>query len=149
MKFVKRGSIPAALQTIVYRCRDPIPRSRTTVLGLIGRHDRVAITGPSNAGKTTLSNEVTDRPVIHLDDLRPTRRPHALSAIEAASGLKRYVLEGCAVVDCLARGLEPDLVVWLDEPLIPPGRIQRKWGEDLEARFRAWERCLTKTARGA
>ena len=109
----------------------------TTFPKLAEQHDRIVITGPPNSGKTTLSGLVSDRPVIHMDDLVPIRRQVELG-LEGVGRLERYVLEGCGVPDCLALGLEPDLVVWLDEPFIAPGRLQRRFGERVAAKFWAW-----------
>ena len=88
-------------------------------------YDRIVIAGPPKSGKTTLSHQVNDRPVIHADDfvrMPWSEQPDAV--IEAVAGKPRWCAEGIAAHRALARGLSPDVVVYLAEPKVPLGRGQ-------------------------
>lgn len=70
----------------------------TILVKLIAEHNRVAIVGGPRTGKTTLSEAVKDRPVIHTDDWIEEpweKQPHIL--IDQTKGLDRYLVEGVQV----------------------------------------------------
>lgn len=83
----------------------------------LAKYPRIAIAGGPKVGKTTLSQQVADRPVIHTDDWieAPWEDvPHIV--IAACKDKPRYVVEGVQVPRALRKGLEVDAVVWLDQP---------------------------------
>lgn len=83
---------------------------------LLSRYDRIVIAGGPNTGKTTLCASITDRPVLHTDELIGAVPwadvPETL--IEIADSEPRYVLEGVQAARALRKGLRPQVVVYLN-----------------------------------
>ncbi len=90
---------------------------------ILKKYDRVAICGVVNGGKTTLSRLVRDRPVIHTDSFMNVTWEDAPNKIfemvvrSIEHDDKKFVVEGIQVPRTLRKGLEVDVVLWLNVPL--------------------------------
>ncbi len=89
---------------------------------ILKKYPRVAIAGGPKAGKTTLSETVTDRPVIHSDSYMKLEWSEGsrqmAEDVNAISG--PVVVEGVSVPRSLRKHMQVDVVVWLrgaHEPL--------------------------------
>lgn len=82
------------------------------------KYDRIAITGGPLTGKTTLALSMPiNRPLIHTDIFLPLAwKEQPLACVSAVKGLPRFVIEGVQVPRALRKGMEVDVVVWLDTP---------------------------------
>lgn len=92
---------------------------------VLAKYPRIAIAGGPRTGKTTLSNRVTDRRVVHTDDFIPMFKGRQ----DGWSELSRYVcalvnehegpilIEGVRTPHALRKGMIVDAVIWLDKPL--------------------------------
>jgi hypothetical protein len=80
------------------------------------RMPRVAIAGGPRTGKTTLSQRVTGRTVLHTDDLIGKFEWSQLSEeiVRQCASLGGFAVEGVRVAHALRKGLEVDAVVWLE-----------------------------------
>lgn len=93
-------------------------------------YDRIAIVGGPKTGKTTLCEQVADRPVFHTDDLRSIAWADVPLAVIAAIGENpRFVVEGVQVARVLRKGLEVDLVLFLSKP-----KVERTAGQESMAK---------------
>ena len=92
---------------------------------VLGSYARVAIVGGPRTGKTTLSLEVTDRPVFHTDDTKglPWSDQPAIW-LERVGTEPRFLIEGVQVARCLRKGLQVDAIVYLSVPYraLTPGQ---------------------------
>ncbi len=87
-----------------------------TLPALLARYQRIAITGAPKAGKTTLVQQVTDRPVVHGDDHMGegwSGSSERLAAVVNAI-VGPVVVEGVQVPRALRKGMRVDCVVWLE-----------------------------------
>lgn len=102
---------------------------------------RVAICGPSKAGKTTLAAKVHDgRDVVHTDDfigLLPETGGGAILA-ESLADKPTFLLEGVKVANALRAGLAVDAVIWLDRPHIPHTDGQARQAAGIRTVFGEW-----------
>lgn len=81
---------------------------------------KIVILGASKTGKTTLSSEITDRPVIHTDQfLRYTFDDVPFKIIESVKGLDSYCVEGIQCARALRKGLAADVVIVLKKAMVP------------------------------
>lgn len=93
---------------------------------MLKAHARVAVVGAPKTGKTTLTAQVTDRPVIHADDLIPLGWSEASAELaqkcNAIAG--PMCVEGVSVPRALRKGLRVDAVLLLSQPFTPhtPGQ---------------------------
>lgn len=96
---------------------------------VLKKYDRVAIVGPPRCGKTTLAKRVKDRPVFWSDDYKEYDWSEASRRIaEDLNALPRFVAEGVAMVRAVRKGLRVDVMLLLDEPLVPQNRGQQVMG---------------------
>jgi len=106
-------------------------------------YKRVAIAGGPKVGKTWLSAGVTDRPVIHTDDVMGEQWENVpFVCIQRAKGLESFVIEGVQVPRCLRKGMVVDAVIWLSRP-----KAQRTPGQEAMAKavasvFEDWRRSF-------
>jgi hypothetical protein len=108
---------------------------------LLAQYPRIAIAGAPRTGKTSLTNQVSDRPVIHTDDWmeRPWEDVPALVAA-ACAGLEAFVLEGVRAPDALRKGgVEVDAVVWLSKPKVEQTPVQRSMGIGVHTVLAQWK----------
>jgi len=89
------------------------------------------LAGGTGTGKTTLSQVITDRAVIHTDDWAPAskRRPagkhwrpgmtweNTPAVIVAATPPSPVIIEGARGVGLMRAGIDVDCFVWLDSPV--------------------------------
>ena len=102
----------------------PLPSTRYELdrafADLLAHHDRIAIVGGPNTGKSTLCHLVDDRPVfasgLLIDQVTWAEAPHALVAV--AISLDRFVIEGVQTARALRKGMPVDYIVWLHKPRI-------------------------------
>ena len=85
---------------------------------LRAKHDRIAIIGGPNTGKTTLSRLAMDRFILHtdvfIDKVEFKQVPFAV--IATVLPLDRFVVEGFQVARSLRKGMAVDCIVWLTKP---------------------------------
>jgi KaiC/GvpD/RAD55 family RecA-like ATPase len=107
---------------------------------VLNTYARVAITGGPLTGKTTLSNRVTDRPVIHTDDFivlgwsRDSQ--HVMEFANETPG--PLIVEGVAVPRALRKGMNVDAVIWLDKRMGEYQRGQATMAAGVLTVFREW-----------
>ena len=80
-------------------------------------HKRIAVVGGPLTGKTTVSREVTDRPVLSTDDTMDADwadQPEI--AKRRVEGMDAFVLEGVQAARALRKGLEVDAIVVMETP---------------------------------
>lgn len=124
----------------------PLADRAATLRELLGRFDRIAITGAPRTGKSYLSAEVTDRPVIHTDDFIAEGWENAPAAIvEKSRKYGRFVIEGVSVPRALRGakdgskpGMTVDAIVWLDNAMAPQTPKQRALGDGVKTVFAGW-----------
>lgn len=101
--------------------------------------DRVAITGQSASGKTTLAMNMVDRPMFHTDDYRDMpwgNQPVEL--IKAIGDLDKFVIEGVTVPRLLKRGLQIDLLIILTKPNYVLTKNEEKLWKNMQPSLRRW-----------
>ena len=97
---------------------------RETVPVIIERYDRVALVGGPNSGKTTATQSVRGRPVIHATKFHGMGWKNQPGLIRAeVKNQSRFVVEGVQVARALRKGLKVDAAIWMN-PI--PGRQSRK-----------------------
>lgn len=115
-------------------------RGRDRLTEILRTHKRVAIVGGPKTGKTTLSQGVTDRPVLHTDDnmAQPWEdQPHII--IAQADGKESFVVEGVQAGRALRKGLEVDAVVVLNQPKVTRTEGQERMAKGCDKILRDWE----------
>ena len=97
---------------------------------LLAQYPRILIAGPPRTGKTTLTRQVSDRPVVHTDDWMHHDWADVPALVaEACAGLEAFVLEGVRGPDALRNGgVMVDCVVWLSKPKVQQTVVQRGMG---------------------
>lgn len=107
---------------------------------ILSKYPRVAITGAPKTGKTTVTEQVTDRPVIHTDDWKDqpwAEVPELVrAACEQAGGA--FLVEGVQVPRTLRKGLEVDAVVYLSQPQATQTKAQLAMGRALTTVLSEW-----------
>lgn len=109
----------------------------------IKAYPRLAITGPSSAGKTTLTHRLDDgsRKIFHNDDFK--HLDWSESSAEEARRVNEcegpLIVEGVTVARALRKGMRVDAVIWLDKPHIPvkPGQVAQ--GKGILTVLREWQ----------
>lgn len=107
---------------------------------LLDQYPRICIAGAPRTGKTSLTRQVSDRPVIHTDDWMdmPWDEVPALVGT-ACEGLAAFVLEGVRGPDALRKGgVEVDAVVWLSRPKVAQTPAQRSMGPGIHTVLEQW-----------
>lgn len=102
-------------------------------LQVLSKHNRVAIVGGPQVGKTTLAKKVTDRPVFHNDDHKDAEWSEVPGRILSQTKDElSYVVEGVHVSRALRKGLEVDAIIHLQQPHVDltPGQISMHKGQD-------------------
>ncbi len=80
--------------------------------------DRIAIVGGPKQGKTTISEEVKDRHVLHTDDyLESDWSGVPARIVNDLARHDRFVVEGIQVARALRKGLEVDVIVDMRLPV--------------------------------
>jgi hypothetical protein len=108
---------------------------------LLARYPRIVIAGAPRTGKTSLTQRVSDRPVIHTDDWKNERWDDVPALVaEACAGMDSFVLEGVRAPDALREGgLGVDAVVWLSTPKVPQTPAQRAMGVGVHTVLAQWK----------
>lgn len=85
---------------------------------ILGRFDRVAVTGVVKGGKSLLlENTDPKRRVFHTDELHRKGlefKDYPGHVLEALGGVQRFVVAGMQVPRVLRKGLEVDALVWVN-----------------------------------
>jgi hypothetical protein len=106
---------------------------------VLARYKRVAIAGGPGSGKTTLASAVTDRTILHTDDLIHEKWEDVPGIVRLRlAGLAAFVVEGVQVPRALRRGLEVDAVVWLRSAKVPLTPGQRTMAKAVGTVFEQW-----------
>lgn len=110
-----------------------------TLTELLAKYPRLVITGAPRTGKTSLTLQVTDRPVIHTDDWltlpwRNVPEPVKVEAEKHAS----FVVEGVRAPDVLRHGLEVDAVLYLKTPKVEQTPEQINMGKGIDTVLAQW-----------
>lgn len=104
---------------------------------LLARYRRIAITGGPGTGKTTLTS--SHKPTIHTDDVGGTWASIGPKVAQRLKRKPRYVVEGVHVVEALAAGLAPDVLVVLVDPFIKYSPQQAGLARSINRRVRAYQ----------
>lgn len=107
---------------------------------VLAMYPRVVITGAPRTGKTSLSLQVRDRPVLHTDDwmhLAEWRDLPEMVKVEAEK-LPLFVIEGVRAADVLRSGLVADAVIVLDVPKVVQTDRQEAMGTGVETVLAQW-----------
>jgi hypothetical protein len=107
---------------------------------LLDQYPRLVIAGAPRTGKTTFTNRVSDRPVIHTDDWMdwPWKEVPVLIAA-ACVGLDSFVLEGVRAPDVLRKTeLAVDAVLWLSKPKVKQTAAQLSMGIGVHTVLEQW-----------
>lgn len=106
---------------------------------VLAKYKRVAIAGGPRTGKSSLANVVTDRTVLHTDDLMDERWEDVPAVVRLRlAGNPSFVVEGVQVPRALRRGLEVDAVVWLGSAKVPLTPGQRTMAKAVGTVFEQW-----------
>lgn len=99
----------------------------------LAKYKRIAITGGPRSGKTTLSQRVSDRRVVHTDDYKDMGWSECSLFVCTLvnSLLGPLVVEGVAVPRAMRKGMLVDAVIWLDAPLVGTSRHHRSMREGI------------------
>ena len=99
---------------------------------LLSRHNRIAIVGGPQTGKTTLASKVTDRPV-HFNDqgrhLEWADQPDFW--MRRTQGQKKFIIEGVHAIRAVRKGLPVDAIIHLTQPFkeLTPGQASMHKGQ--------------------
>ena len=107
---------------------------------VLAAYKRIAITGAPRTGKTTITQQVTDRPVIHTDDWMREPWTDVPLLVKAACEQEpeAFVVEGVQVPRTLRKGLEVDAVVYLTTPQVPQTQLQINMGKAVGTVLSEW-----------
>jgi len=107
---------------------------------------RLAISGRPKSGKTTLSERVSDRPVIHGDDyIKLGWSECSQKIVDVAAQIRGPLLiEGVQVPRALRKGLQVDAVIWLDKRLGEYNRHHETMLEGMLTVFTEWRHANPK-----
>jgi predicted ATP-binding protein involved in virulence len=93
---------------------------RTEELKAYLSNKKIIILGASKTGKTTLSNEVKDRLVIHTDEfLKYNFEEVPFKIMDAVKNVDSYCVEGMQSARALRKGLKADVVIVLKNAMAP------------------------------
>lgn len=112
----------------------------TTFREVLKAYKRIGITGAPRTGKTTLTQSVSDRPVIHTDDWKDWPWPDVPDLVRAAcdEAGASFVVEGVQVPRTLRKGLELDALVYLSEPQTDQTPAQVAMGKGVHSVLAEW-----------
>jgi len=107
---------------------------------LLAQYPRIAIVGAPRTGKTSLTSQVSDRPVVHTDDWMDEAWDAVPAHVATAcDGLESFVVEGVRAPDALRKGgLEVDAVVYLSRPKVQQTPAQRDMGIGVHTVLEQW-----------
>lgn len=107
---------------------------------LLAQYPRILIAGPPRTGKTSLTRQVSDRPVIHTDDWMHHDWEDVPAMVGAACAkLGAFVLEGVRGPDALRKGgVNVECVVWLSKPKVQQTPLQRAMGVGVHTVLEQW-----------
>ena len=86
---------------------------------VLRQHKRIAVVGGPVTGKSMLTDEVTDRPVIHSDEIPHENiswSEHSHRVKEKAEKEESFVVAGVAADRAVRKGLQVDAIVHCTEP---------------------------------
>ena len=108
---------------------------------LVECYKKVALTGPPKSGKTTLANEIKDRPIIHTDDfMHLSWKEQALAPRIKAASLDTFLIEGIQVPRILRKGLDIQIVICLGESIEPLNTHQVDAANSIRTVLTEWSR---------
>ena len=108
---------------------------------LVECYKKVALTGPPKSGKTTLANEIKDRPIIHTDDfIHLSWKEQVLASRIQAASLDTFLIEGIQVPRILRKGLDIQIVICLGESIEPLNTRQIGVGKSVRTVLTEWSR---------
>lgn len=105
---------------------------------------RIAIVGGPVTGKSLLTDQVTDRPVIHSDDIPHdgiSWSEHSERVKQEAEKHESFVVAGVAADRAVRKGLEVDLIVHCTEPRVRYSAGQRTLKRQIDARVQGLKRA--------
>lgn len=111
---------------------------------------RIAIAGGPRVGKTTLGLRLhellPERRLLHTDDLIDRMAWSEVSdfIVRDLAG-DPWIVEGVRVVHALRKGLEADLVIWMDRPWVPLTPGQASMSKAVGTVFAEWRRSNRST----
>lgn len=107
---------------------------------LLAQYPRIVIAGAPRTGKTSLTRQVSDRPVIHTDDWMDSDWETVPALVAGAcAGLPAFVLEGVRGPDAMRKGgVMVDCVVWLSRPKVQQTPVQRNMGVGVHTVLEQW-----------
>jgi len=108
---------------------------------LVEGYKKVALTGPPKSGKTTLANEIKDRPIIHTDDYAHLAwKDQATAPLIKTATLDKFLIEGVQVPRALRKGLEIQIVICLGMSLEPLNTYQAGTAKSIRTILAEWSR---------
>jgi hypothetical protein len=125
-----------------------IEERKLAFAALLEAHPRVAIGGGPKSGKTTFAALCHDRPTVHTDDYIQESKgtvAERAAAWKAAAELAvvecskhaAFLVEGVRVTRVLKLGVEVDVLVWLETPLMPLTKGQETMRKGCETKLEA------------
>lgn len=79
---------------------------------ILKKYKRVAVIGGPITGKSIVTDNTTDRPVIHSDQYSGRAwSEHSTAVKDACSGLDTFVVAGIAADRAIRKGLEVDAII--------------------------------------
>lgn len=104
---------------------------------------RIAITGGSGTGKTTLCERVNGRDVVHTDDYMHMEWSEASRAVcEKVNSIHGpVVVEGVRVPHALRKGMRVDCVIWLDTKYTPHNKKHTQQREQMLTIIEQWRQA--------
>ena len=108
---------------------------------LVEGYKKVALTGPPKSGKTTLANEIKDRPIIHTDDfIHLSWKEQVLASRIKAASLDTFLIEGIQVPRILRKGLDIQIVICLGKSIEPLNTHQVDTAKSIRTILAEWSR---------
>lgn len=105
----------------------------------LARYPRIAIAGGPRTGKSSLVSNVTDRFVLHTDDLIGEKWEDVPGVVRLRlAGKPSFVVEGVQVPRALRRGLVVDAVVWMRSAKVALTSGQRVMAKAVGTVFEDW-----------
>lgn len=107
---------------------------------LLKRYNRIAVVGGPVTGKSIITEAVTDRPVIHSDDLHDSSWSGKSEDLKKeAEKHDRFVIAGIAADRAVRKGLEVDVLVHCTRPRRAYKTGQRVLKDQIDRRVRELE----------
>lgn len=109
----------------------------------MSQYKRVAVAGGPKTGKSTLAAGVTDRPVIHTDDVKHEQWENVpFVCIARVKDLDSFLIEGVQVPRCLRKGMVVDAVIWLSKAKATRTQGQQTMAQAVATVFDDWRRSF-------